>query len=213
VSSIDANNIVTGTLTGRIVRTAASGKRVELSNTNELIFRGTTIISGTDTAVVGKIAPDLFGGLGLDIIGGNTIGTSSAISLRSSEYASDASITMLTPSGLGVYIYNTTDFSDIGTSTGGVLINGGGATENNAGLKLYSGGGGFEFVDWSGSVYGVTIYAYDDLLSISADTAISLSSTKIELLGDLVLGFGTYQQGSGQPSGTAATGTVVFRYT
>jgi hypothetical protein len=213
VTNIDADKIVTGILTGRVVRTAASGKRVELSNTNELIFRGTTIVSGTDTAVVGKIAPDLFGGLGLDIIGGNSTSTSSAIQLRSSEYAGDASITMLTPTGLGVYIYNTTDFSDLGTSTGGVLINGGGATENNAGLKLYSGGGGFEFVDWSGSVYGVTIYAYDDVLSLGADTSISLSSSKIELLGELVLGFGTYEQGSGQPTRTAPTGTVVFRYT
>jgi hypothetical protein len=212
VSSIDANNIVTGTLTGRIVRTASAGRRVELSNTNELIFRGTTIISGTDTAVVGKIAPDLFGGLGLDIIGGNSTATSSSIQLRSSEYTLDASITMLTPNGYGVYVYNTTDSSEFQSSSGGVLINGGGATENTGSLKLYSGGGGFEFIDWSGSVYGTTIYAYNDQLSIGSGV-VSISGDKVELLGDLVLGFGTYQQGSGQPSGTAATGTVVFRYT
>lgn len=214
VSSIDANNIVTGTLTGRIVRTASTGRRVELSNTNELIFRGTTVISGTDTAIVGRIAPDLFGGLGLDIIGGNNTSTSSAIQLRSSEYTTDSSITMLTPQGYGVYVYNTTDTSDFQSAAGGVLINGGGATANTASLKMSSGGGGFEFVDWSGSVYGTTIYAYDDQLSIGSGV-VSISGDKVELLGDLVLGFGIYQQGSGQPTIplSPVAGTIVFRYT
>lgn len=215
VSSIDANNIVTGTLTGRIVRTASSGKRVELSNTNELIFRGTTIVgAGTDTAIVGKIAPDLYGGLGLDIIGGNITSSSPALQLRSSEYSDDSSITMLTPQGYGVYVFNTADRSEFQPASGGVLINGGGATQNTASLKMYSGGGGFEFIDWSGSAYGTTIYAYDDQLSIGSGV-VSISGDKVELLGDLVLGFGIYQQGSGQPTIplSPVAGTIVFRYT
>lgn len=206
VSSIDANNIVTGTLTGRTIQTAQNGKRVELSNTNELIFRGST-----SNTIVGKIAPDLYGSLGLDISGGASSFDSPTISLRGSGYSGDASITMITPNNLGIYIYNVTDTLDNSASTGGIFINGGGST-SEAGLKISSGGGGFEFVDWSGSVYGTTIYAYNDILSIGSGV-VSISGDKVELLGDLVLSFGTYQQGSGQPTGTAATGTVVFRYT
>lgn len=206
VTSLDADKITTGTLTGRTIQTAQSGKRVELSNTNELIFRGPT-----SNTIVGKIAPDLYGSLGLDISGGASAGDSPTISLRGSAYSGDSTITMLTPTNLGIYIYNTQDVSDGQTSSGGLIINGGGST-SGAGLKLYSGQGGFEFVDWSGSAYGTTIYAYNDQLSINSDI-VSISASRTEFSGDLVLGFGTYQQGTGQPSGTGVTGTIVFRYT
>lgn len=206
ITSIDADRITAGTLTGRTIQTAQIGKRVELSNTNELIFRGPT-----SNTIVGKIAPDLYGSLGLDISGGASSSDSPTISLRGSAYSGDSSITMVTPTNLGIYIYNTTDISDGQTSSGGLIINGGGST-SGAGLKLYSGQGGFEFVDWSGSAYGTTIYAYNDQISINSDI-INLSGSRIEFAGDLVLGFGTYQQGTGQPSGTGVTGTVIFRYT
>jgi len=205
VTSIDANNIVTGTLTGRTIQTALSGRKIEMSNTNKLIFRG-----DNGSTVVGIVSPGI-GTQGLDISGGETANKYTTLSLRGEDYNGDSSATLLTPSGLGIYISeNVTQTSYAGS--GGVLINGGGSTSNGS-LRLISGQGGFEFIDWSGSAYGITIYGYQDQLSISADTVISLSSAKIELLGDLVLGFGTYQQGSGQPTGTAATGTVVFRYT
>jgi hypothetical protein len=206
---ISANQINAGTLTGRTVQTSASGNRVEMSNTDEITFYG---VNGNN--VVGKIAPDAFGTSGLDISGGSSSSNSPVLSLRGDEYSGDASITLLTPSNLGVYIYDTTNIGgDIEDSIGGVIINGGGST-SGAGLRLSSGAGGFELIDWSGSAYGSTIYINNDAMLISSGE-ITISAEKISLGGDLVLSFGTYQQGSGAPSGTpvGGIGTIVFRYT
>jgi hypothetical protein len=206
ITSLDANTITTGTLTGRTIQTSASGRKIEMSNTDKLIFRG-----DDGVRVVGVVSPGI-GSEGLDISGGETANKYTTLSLRGEDYAGDSSATLLTPSGLGIYIYeNTSQTSYVGS--GGVLINGGGSTSNGS-LRLTSGQGGFEFVDWSGTAYGSTIYVYGDQMSISS-SSLSLSADAVYFAGDLVLGYGTYQQGSGAPTGVpfGGTGTVVFRYT
>lgn len=206
ITSIDAGTINAGELIGRTVKTSASGNRVEMSNTDEITFYGT---NGNN--IVGKIGPDVFGTSGLDISGGISPSNSPLISLRG-DYSGDSSVSITLPSGeSSVLIY---DNQSVGFGSGGVIINGGGST-GSGGLALTSGAGGFSLVDWSGSAYGSTIYAYQDQLSIGSGEVSINASTAVILSGDLVLGYGTYQQGSGAPSGTPAggTGTVVFRYT
>jgi hypothetical protein len=208
ITSIDANTITTGTLTGRTIQTSANGRKIEMSNTDKLIFRG-----DNGVRVVGVVSPGI-GSEGLDISGGETTNKYTTLSLRGEDYAGDSSATLLTPSGLGIYIYQNTSQTSY-TGSGGVLINGGGGSDTtNGSLRLTSGGGGFEFVDWSGTAYGSTIYVYDDSMSISS-SSLSLSADAVYLAGDLVLGYGTYQSGSGAPTEvpTGGTGTVVFRYT
>jgi hypothetical protein len=206
ITSIDANTITTGTLTGRTIQTSDSGRRIEMSNTDNLIFRG-----DNGSTVVGQIVPG-FSSEGLDISGGSTLSNSTILSLRGTNYAGDSSATLLTPSGIGIYIYENSSTTDNG-STGGLLINGGGST-SGAGLRLNSGAGGLEIIDWSGTPYGSTIYAYNDIIDIGADI-VRISGGSVQFAGDLVLGYDTYQQGSGAPTGVPAggTGTVVFRYT
>ena len=210
ISSIDANTITTGTLTGRTIQTSSTGNRIEMSNTDKLIFRGSN-----GTAIVGQIAPDAYGASGLDISGGSAISNSTTLSLRGSEYSGDSSATLLTPSGIGLYIYEAQSFGggDLGGTTGYVNVFGGGAT-SDSGLRLSSGAGGFELVDWSGTAYGTSIYAYQDTIFIGSGD-VNIGGNAVYLAGDLVLGFGTYQQGTGAPTGTplGGTGTVVFRYT
>jgi hypothetical protein len=206
ISSIDANTITTGTLTGRTVQTSNVGKRIEMSNTNQLIFRG-----DDGSTVVGKIAPNLYASSGLNITGGDSSSTSPTISLAGQAYSGDSSITLLTPDNTGIYIYNSGQQDGLGA--GGVIINGGGST-SDSGLRMFSGAGGFEFVDWSGSAFGTTIYVSGDVMDIGSGE-LRLSGTSVSINGDFVVSFGTYQQGSGAPTGTPAggTGTLVFRYT
>lgn len=209
ITSIDAQTITTGELIGRTVKTSASGNRVELSNTDEITFYG---VGGSN--IVGKIAPEITGTSGLDISGGSSTSNSPIISLRGDEYSGDSSIMLSTPNEeIGIYIY--TEGSVAGseaTGVGGIIIDGGGATSGGA-LRLSSGAGGFEFVDWSGSAYGTTIYAYNDTLSLGSGT-ISLGADVVTLVGDLVLGYGTYQQGSSAPTTAplGGEGTIVFKY-
>jgi hypothetical protein len=209
ITSIDANTITTGTLIGRNIQTSSSVPRIEMSNVNQLIFRG----NGADglEKIVAKIGPNLYSTSGgIDITAGTSQSVAPTISMAG-NYSGDSSITMLTPDGTGIYIYNTSEAG--GFYNGGVIINGGGAT-SDSGLRLSSGDGGFELVDWSGSAYGTSIYASADVLDIGSGV-VRISGTSVEFSGDLVLGYGTYQSGSGAPTEvpTGGTGTVVFRYT
>jgi len=210
ITSIDADKIVTGTLTGRTIQTSDTGNRIEMSNTDKLIFRGSN-----GSAIVGQIAPDAFGASGLDISGGSTASNSTVLSLRGNEYSGDSSATLLTPSGIGLYISESQSFGgqDVGSAVGYVNVYGGGGS-SDSGLRLSSGLGGFELVDWSGTAYGTSIYAYNDTIFIGSGD-VNISGNAVYLAGDLVLGFGTYQQGTGAPTGVpfGGTGTVVFRYT
>jgi hypothetical protein len=207
ITSIDADRIVTGTLTGRNIRTSDTGRRIEMSNTDQLIFRG-----DNGSTVVGKITPGLLS-QGLDISGGETASDSAVLSLRGVNYDGDSSATFLTPGGYGIYISELSPQTQQNFGAGGVLINGGGST-SSAGLRMTSGGAGFEFVDWSGTAFGTTIYAYDDGLDIGSGL-VRIAGGAVQVIGDFVVSFGTYQQGTGAPTGVpdGGTGTLVFRYT
>jgi len=210
ISSIDADRIVTGTLTGRTIQTASSGKRIEMSNINQLIFRGPG--ANAQEQIVGKIAPNLYStNGGIDITGGDSSSNSPTISLAG-QYSGDSSITLLTPSNLGIYIYENSATSD--TGAGGLIINSGGSTDDSSGLLMTTGGGGFSFIDWSGSAYGTTIDAYQDSLLLISGT-ITLAATTISLAGEIVLGPASYEQGSGAPTFVpdSGQGTIFFRYT
>ena len=48
---------------------------------------------------------------------------------------------------------------------------------------------------------------------LGGGVSVNLSGGDIELQGNLVLGVGTYVQGTGAPTAEATDGTIIFKYT
>ena len=208
ITSIDADTITTGTLVGRTVKTSSSGNRVEMSNQDELLFWG---VGGN--SLVGKIGPEVFSNTGLILTGGDAVGSSAVISMTGSGYAGDAAVRLEVPSGSQILV---TDTQVAYQGAGGIIIYAGGATSESS-LDIQNGQGGMQYIDWSSpSAYGTSIYSYGGSMIINGEDYLTLGAgTGVSIFGELILGPDTYQQGTGAPTGTPAsgTGTIRFRYT
>jgi hypothetical protein len=192
ITSLDADTITAGTLTGRTVKTSASGNRIELADTDVLKFWK------DDATLVGTIQPG-FGNEGLYITAGSG---GSTIAMSGSGWGDDSSINLST-TNIGGQIVMFDDTYD-GEAGGGIIING------NS-LSMRGGAGGWEIVD---QAYDAVIYGQGgDISILGGGAGVSLSGGDITLQGNLVLGYGTYQSGTGQPSGDATDGTIIFKYT
>lgn len=193
ITSLDADTITAGTLTGRTVKTSASGNRVEMSNTDVITFYS------SDTTIVGTIQPGAVNNEGLYITAGSG---GSSISMYGSGYADDSSISLTTNTGGGaIYMFD---------DSYGSVASGGGTIVTGNFLSLRGGVGGFEIKD---NALTATIYGGDGSLSLLADTTLNIGADKVVLSGSLVLGFGTYVQGTGAPTAGADDGTIIFKYT
>lgn len=193
ITSLDADVITAGTLTGRTVKTSASGNRVEMSNTDVITFYS------DDTTIVGTIQPGAVNNEGLYITAGSG---GSSISMYGSGYADDSSISLTTNTGGGaIYMFD---------DSYGSVASGGGTIVTGNFLSLRGGVGGFEIKD---NALTATIYGGDGSLSLLADTTLNIGANEVVLSGSLVLGFGTYVSGSGAPTATATDGTIIFKYT
>jgi hypothetical protein len=192
ITSLDADTITAGTLTGRTVRTSASGNRVEMSNTDVISFYN------NDGLTVGTIQPG-FLNEGLIL----TAGTGgSSIVMTGTSYDTDSSLSLSTSQARGqIFLYDNTIF---GNTAGGVLIDG----DN---INLAAGEGGF---DLTVSIGGYTqISGANGVINIIADE-ILFGADKVSLgSGDLILGVSSYVQGAGAPTGAADDGTIIFKYT
>jgi hypothetical protein len=187
ITSIDADTITTGTLTGRTIKTSASGNRVELSNSDVISFYN------NDGVTVGTIQPG-FSNEGLILTAGSG---GSSLRMTGDDWAADSSIFLETNNNGGSIIMFDDTYD--GEAGGGIFI-----TASNLYMQ---GNGGWQISDLgSGSV----IYGFNGDLSLGGGL-ITLSGD-VYVSGDLTLSPGTYQQGTGQPTGTPSEGTIVFRY-
>jgi hypothetical protein len=190
ITSLDADTITAGTLTGRTVRTSASGNRVEMSNTDVISFYNN---AGT---TVGTIQPG-FGNEGLILTAGSG---GSSITMTGSGWADDSAMILSTSQGSG----NITMFDDTydGESGGGMFITGN--------SLVIQGTNGWEIKDAGAeaAIYGTG----GTLLLSGGQSSINLTDTDIYLSGDLVLSVGTYVQGTGAPTEAATEGTIIFKY-
>jgi hypothetical protein len=190
ITSLDADTITAGTLTGRTVRTSASGNRIELADTDVLKFWK------DDTTLVGTIQPGL-GNEGLYITAGSG---GSIIAMSGSGWADDSAITISTSQGSG----NITMFDDTynGEAGGGMFITGN--------SLVIQGTNGWDIKD-AGS--DAVIYGQGGDISMQGGgTSINLTGGEIYLGGTLVLGAGTYVSGTGAPTSAATEGTIIFKY-
>jgi hypothetical protein len=190
ITSLDADTITAGTLTGRTVRTSASGNRIELADTDVLKFWK------DDATLVGTIQPG-FGNEGLSLTAGSG---GSSILMSGSGWADDSSIILSTSQTNGqIILYDATYDGEAG---GGIFI-----TATNLYMQ---GNDGWQIRD---VVSDAAIYGQGGDISMQGGgAAISLIGGAIELSGDLVLGYGTYVQGTGAPTAAATDGTIIFKY-
>jgi hypothetical protein len=191
ITSLDADTITAGTLTGRTVRTSASGNRVEMSNTDVISFYN------NDGITVGTIQPGLLNE-GLVLTAGSG---GSSIRMTGSGWADDSAMILSTSQGSG----NITMFDDTydGESGGGMLITGN--------SLVIQGTNGWDIRD---SASSAVIYGQGGDLSLQGGGAgVDLANGEVYIAGDLVLSFGTYVQGTGAPTVAATDGTIIFKYT
>jgi hypothetical protein len=191
ITSLDADTITAGTLTGRTVRTSASGNRIELVDTDVLKFWK------DDTTLVGTIQPGLLN-QGLVLTAGSG---GSTISMTGSDWASDSTIIIATSQSAGSIIMFDDTYD--GESGGGMFITGN--------SLVIQGTNGWDIKDAASSA---VIYGQGGDISIQGGgAAIDLSGGDISLGGSLVLGYGTYVSGTGTPTAAATDGTIIFKYT
>ena len=197
ITSLDADVITAGTITGRTVKTSASGNRIELADTDVLKFWK------DDATLVGSIQPGL-GNEGLVLTAGSG---GSSIYMTGSGWADDSAIILSTSGNSGSIVMSDGSFTDPDTGevtdTGGIIMTG-----NDLTLQ---GSSGWTIKD---AISEAVIYGQGGDISMQGGgAAVSLSAGDIQLSGNLVLGFGTYVQGTGAPTAAATDGTIIFKYT
>jgi hypothetical protein len=147
--TLNASNIVGGTITGVTFRTAPSGQRVELSGTsisfyNDSIFTGTifgsTVDSGSITIQSANGVGQLVAFQGSGFNGGAFVGTSTANYLSSlgDSYISGGTFRSTATTNI---FNNSVSISGGFTASGRVFFTGIGTTTNAANVRVGTGGG------------------------------------------------------------------------
>jgi hypothetical protein len=209
VTSLDAEKIVVGTLTGITIQTSSSGNRIAMTNTDELHFFGNT---GTR---IGTIGPFDFGAgnEGLMMFGGASAfdspvawayndGTNKSMYLSGGGLAASPSISL-----------NNNDTSGVQK----IFITGGGSTTADGEITLTAGEAGITINSWtaSGGAPDYIIFS-NDFVDYGS---ISISADRINMYGVVKLGGQSISQGSGPPADYTGDdadyniGAIYFRYT
>jgi hypothetical protein len=205
ITSIDADKIVTGTLTGRNIQTSDSGNRIIMTNTDELQFFNNA------NERVGTIGPFDFGGTqeGLLLFGGSTFFDNPGVYMNKGFGGSNVGQLGLFGNGAAASpSINLTGSDD--DSLQYVFIIGGGQSATDGSITLLAGQQGISLRSYTGSDGGeIGFYLEPE------GSAFLLSETFTIASAVLALGDNFVQQGTGAPpaSSAVATGQILFRYT
>lgn len=207
ISSIDANVITTGVLTGRDIQTSATGNRIIMTNTDELQFFNSA------NERVGTIGPFDFGATqeGLVMIGG--LASQDAPRIMLNTYGDITNVHISADNFLSPSVILTKSSDE---SIQRININGGGATAVDGSVDILAGQGGLSLRSWTSGGGGADEISFINIYPGSGQ--IALISDRIAIQGNLLL-YSAVEQGTGAPQNytgadaDANIGSVVFRYT
>ena len=204
ITSLDADRITAGVITGRTLQTSASGNRVVISNNDEIIFYDNQGVP------CGRVSPYFADNTGLQLIAAEDTFSGPQILLRSNQldfFQGNLSyISLSMYQGTGIFIQQSTPFGGTQDSTTITLYSGGSTSETSPiNMDMNSA----SWVDWSAGVYENTMYWGSSGISLTG-LELNLLGNPVFISGPLTLGLGIRESGTGSP--VAYTGSNRFKY-